>query len=201
MEAIVDMVEFLLQNGADINQRTKHDYTLIRLAIWYSKLHLVEVFAQNGANVNQILPDGTIALHIVLRWAINGNKKETVCILLENGGNIDIRDAYGFTLLHYSIMEENERMCESLLEFGADLDALNYWIYSLFELAIKIENRQIVQLLLKYGICLDVRNDDGNNLLEYCLEKKEKKRFDVFKMITFHGLNKFLLKSLIIEII
>ena len=75
--------------------------------------------------------------------------------------------------------------------WSADLDALNYWIYSLFELAIKKENHQIVQLLLKYGICLDVRNVDGNNLLEYCLKKKEKKRFDVYKMITFHGLNKF----------
>ena len=105
-----DMVEFLLQNGADINLRTKHDYTLIHLAIWYGKLHLVEVFAQNGANVDQMLPDGTIASHVVLRWAINGNKRETVLILLENGTKINCRDGAGFTLLHHSIMEGNERM-------------------------------------------------------------------------------------------
>ena len=85
-------------------------------------------------------------------------------------------------------MEGNERMCEILLEFGADLNALDYWKYSPFERAILIGNCQIVQLLLKYGICLDARNVDGNNALEYCLKKK--KRFDNFKRITLHVLNK-----------
>ena len=78
---------------------------------------------------------------------MNGDKKETVRILLENGAKINCRDAYGFTLLHHSIMEGNERMCEILLEFGADLNALDYWKYSPFERAILIGNCQIVQLL------------------------------------------------------
>ena len=133
-------------------------------------------------NVNQILPDGTIALHVVLRWAINGNKKETFRILLENGGNINYRDAYGFILLHHSIMAGNER----IVEFGADLYVSGYWNYSPLERAIRKDNRQIVQLLLKRGICLVARNVDGKNSLEHCLKKKDKKRLDIKRALCFY---------------
>ena len=72
-----------------------------------------------------------------------------------------------------------------LLEFGADLYASGYWNYSPLERAIQKGNCQIVQLLLKHGICLNTRNVERNIALEYCLKKKEKKRFENFKMITF----------------
>ena len=181
----ISLKELMLKNGSkEINP---NDPDFLNLAVQQNNKELVRCLLEKGCNINAQDEMQRSPIH----WATLFGNKDMVEFLLQNGADVNQRTKNGFTLLHHSIMEGKECMCEMLLEFGADLYALDYWNYSPLERAIQEGNPQIVKLLLKFGICLDARNvDDGNNALEYCLKKKEKKRFDNFKMMTFHGLNK-----------
>ena len=48
----VEIVKFLLRNGADINAKDKNGWNPLHRAIWFGKIEIVRVLIQNGAKIN-----------------------------------------------------------------------------------------------------------------------------------------------------
>ena len=64
-EGNVSAIEFLVQNGADVNQRNTEDGSnLLYISAENNHLPVVKFLIKHGANVNQTCKDGTSPLYI-----------------------------------------------------------------------------------------------------------------------------------------
>lgn len=70
----LDFVEFLIQNGINVNHIGEVGYTPILNAIPYRDHDLVKMLYQNGADINAIADDGAGALELVIE-STNRDKK------------------------------------------------------------------------------------------------------------------------------
>uniref|UniRef100_A0A674CDZ5 Ankyrin-2-like n=1 Tax=Salmo trutta TaxID=8032 RepID=A0A674CDZ5_SALTR len=61
------MVNFLLQNGASVNAKTKNGYTPLHQAAQQGNTHIINLLLQNGAKPNNITANGNTALAIARR--------------------------------------------------------------------------------------------------------------------------------------
>lgn len=67
-------------------------------------------------DLDQLNSEGTGALHI----AVDEDKEEIVKMLLNGGANVNLKDSWGMTPLHYACELQNTRLIQILLESGGD---------------------------------------------------------------------------------
>ena len=79
------MVEFLLQNGADVNVQTSLGYTPLHLVETHMDTKLAKLLIQNGALINAQDNNGNTILHYI---SVNNNI-EMARLLVENSANVD----------------------------------------------------------------------------------------------------------------
>ena len=73
-----EIVEILLENGADVNVKNRDNWTALMWASWNGYKEIVEILLENGADVNVKNRDNWTAL----MWASWNGYKEIVEILL-----------------------------------------------------------------------------------------------------------------------
>ncbi|MBN1505865.1 MAG: ankyrin repeat domain-containing protein [Sedimentisphaerales bacterium] len=89
------IVEFLVDNGADVNATDMNGETALHHASRKGDLEVVSLLLQQGASVNATNHKGQTALHLVA----SGKNWEIVGQLLSSGANAHIRDRYDNTVL------------------------------------------------------------------------------------------------------
>ena len=122
------LVNYLLKNGADINQRDKYQRTALHKAVSSYELkeediveeqkilQVVKVLVEKGANVNLTDDRNSAALNIAaLREHIS-----VVEYLLDNGAEINNKGENGNTALSYVVSDGNLELFELLIKRGAD---------------------------------------------------------------------------------
>lgn len=104
-----DIIQTLLDYGADIEAVDQSNRTTLELAIEAGQTETAKVLIQNGANRGEI-PD----LHSAI--FIGDNEKVESLI-----GNVDLEETYqDMTPLHYAISRKQTEIIETLLANGAD---------------------------------------------------------------------------------
>merc|ERR1712062_340302 len=88
-----DIVQILLDNGANIDYQDNLGRTALMLAAGNGHKDIVQILLDNGANINQQNNYGETAL---TRAALNG-KKDVVQFLLDRGANTRLKTKYGDT--------------------------------------------------------------------------------------------------------
>jgi len=91
----LDMVEWLLKNGAKINQAMKDGAGPLYFAAYRGHVDVLKCLLQNGAKVDEEKNNGSTPLHIA---AQKGHLKIVEC-LLQNGADINKANNRGFTPL------------------------------------------------------------------------------------------------------
>jgi ankyrin repeat protein len=115
-----ELVDLLLDNGANVNARTATDDngfgdSALILASQRGHLRTVEALLSRGARVNQVNRFGETALML----ASLAGHAEIVRVLLQNGANPNARDVDGATAL---IVAANDYdLAKTLVDSGADL--------------------------------------------------------------------------------
>src|SRR5690606_23904077 len=99
-----DMIELLLEHGADANARSIHrDY----------QRHVTAEGRPKSLDSGGFTP---------LLYAARENCVACVDVLLEHGADIDLPDPDGVSPLHVAVMNANWDLAKRLIDAGADLD-------------------------------------------------------------------------------
>ncbi|KAI9451529.1 ankyrin repeat-containing domain protein [Russula earlei] len=130
-EGEFDVVESLLEQGADVNARNEDFETPLELAAKKGELKVVR---------------GWTPLHDA---SLEGNF-EISKVLVDHGANVNARTIDHWTPLHLSAYNGNLEIAELLLERGADVHALTDEGRTAYELSLEDGSRNIADLLQKH---------------------------------------------------
>jgi ankyrin repeat protein len=120
-KVIYEMVELLIQKGADVNLPQTHSYkqTPLLLSIHYEVPKVMELLLDNGALCSGVDEEGKTPLIL----AAGMGRQQCFELLLNNGAGstINVRNLDGDTALHISVWAHGFRdIIEPLLNYGAD---------------------------------------------------------------------------------
>jgi hypothetical protein len=119
--SLEDRIKELLNNGADVNGRTRHGTSPLLTAIQRRDSKIVNLLLERGADVNQKDPDGWTPLMYALDFKGNMEIAEE---LLRRNAEVNARAANGDTALIIAVARSQglTRMVEQLLCRRADVN-------------------------------------------------------------------------------
>ncbi len=168
-------VEFLLDQGADINAKNHRGRTPIH-ALMRSKSDIVpilELMIARGADVTSCRSDGgaTLLHDAMSRHSCLGSSREEVLeILLEAGVDPHERvgrrnadaETRGTTALHFAVASGSLKCVERLVELGADVKAQGHHYHTPLHRA---STKEIAEFLISHGADPNARTLQGDTPL------------------------------------
>jgi ankyrin repeat protein len=120
-EGNVEVVQLMLERGADINSRDAHNRTPLQRAASSGKLDVARLLVDRGAEVEPPDRRGWTPLHSASRYG----HLEISRILVDHGANVNARQSRRSTPLGLSARSGHLGIVKLLLEHGADINARN----------------------------------------------------------------------------
>lgn len=105
-----DLVEFFIDNGADIDAKKDDGFNPLLEAVYNNDIKMVELLAAYGANLAYLDPNWNAIMH-----AVSQNSAEMVGVLTSLGADINQADGNYWTALHLAACNGNEEMVIALL--------------------------------------------------------------------------------------
>ena len=171
---VMDMVQLLLINGANVNANSGPGQPLHYAVGGYGYPEIVELLLAKGAHIDAVGPDGT-ALSLA---ACRGNLA-LVELLLSHHADPNIEDYKAQRPLHHAARRGNQEIAKALLEHGTEIDAMMLGGITPLIQAMKYYRLDMVKFLLDNGADPNVLTPEGT-----ALDKAEKeKRNDVIQLL------------------
>ena len=83
---------------------------------------------------------------------IKNNDLVGVIKAIENGADVNLKDEWGRTALHWAVEKENLEMVKYLVENGADANLLDIKGRTAFTFAVEKGNLEMVKLFIEKGL-------------------------------------------------
>ena len=158
------LLQILLEQGANINQKDWEGSTPLHRAIKMGQDITVKELIMLGANLNLQDKKGQTPLLVAVHRGSEGIVKE----LILHGANVNLKDDIGISPLHWCFIYRYYNLAKSLLDNKADMNLIgrNTNQTLIFEL---IHNQKVdgVKLLVEHGVDLHQKSQDGKSVLEY----------------------------------
>ena len=142
----MEIIELLLENGADVNATGKYQLTPLIAAVKNPDIHIVKMLLEHDAEIGS-------ALHIAVAFAHCDDFK-TLKYLLDNGANVNKKSYCGQTPLHWgaSSLETEIESVNLLIDHGADINAQDDYYVTPAHCAASYCNKiEIMKRLLELG--------------------------------------------------
>lgn len=178
----VDVVKYLIDQGADINSSSYAKLTSLHFAVHsYSepdkKKEVVALLLSRRPELANMQNDRGIT---PLMWAAN-DLEETIQILIDHGADVNARDFNGYSSLHAWTCWWPEDKTEFLIQQGANVNARDKNGRTSLHIAA-IEGREDrVWLLLKYGSDINAKDNLGYTPLDLAIRFNHNTLVDFFK--------------------
>ena len=102
-----EMLELLLEKGADINEVSEdRGYSPVMDAVWRKNYEIAKLLIDHGADLSTMSSDGQSILVLAVG---NGNSK-IVKLLLNSGADPDVKDSMGMSARDYASLFKNEEL-------------------------------------------------------------------------------------------
>ena len=163
-----DVVQLLVQRGADVNCMADWGMTPLYIAALNGRDKVVGILLVQNANVNSGDTFGRTALH---RAAGEGHEK-VVKKLLEQRADVDTPDASGMTPLHFATLGTQQDVAEILLLHGATVNRQDQSGKTPLHWACELGHAKVVELLLEKNANAGTQDKQGKTPLNYAEEKK-----------------------------
>ena len=153
----LNVMEYLMKQGADINRKNHEGNTPLHLAVSNRKRNTVALLLKKGADVNARNNSGESPLHHSIWSSVMIEK------LLDVGADINARDNFGDTPLNHAVESECIKGAEKLIASGADLGAKGF--YGQTALHKACNSQELITLLLNSGADTEDVDDFGNTVI------------------------------------
>ncbi len=175
-----DMIKLLLEKNKNsigvsiLELKDLHDFHPLLYCIKYNNYESLNYFISNGANTSYLdnRSNNLIQQIFYYNYHIEQKNKNNLLkkLISDKKININHKNKYGLTVLHYSVYHNNYELTELLLENGADPNSNETEKKSspIF-FAIDKSDIQSVELLLKYKTDVNIQDGHGETVLHYCV--------------------------------
>lgn len=159
----IEVVRTLLDQGANINIKTKSGTTPLMMAAMKGHVAIVNLLIDNGALINTKNKFGVTAL----MYAALENRKDVVGILLDRGAKVNLTSKKGKTALMFALKRQNREIADMIKKteavFKSELSGDGF--HSNLIAAVSSGHIPSVRRLINKGIDINERDEDGNTAL------------------------------------
>jgi ankyrin repeat protein len=163
-------LKILIANGADVNTKYRGGETLLKSAAKTGKTEAIKLLLDGGADINEN-DNGPTALHAMLNMR-NSNynqyrlSKDTAELLLARGADVNLKDKFGWTPLHFAAESADVNIIELLLDKGAEVNAKDDEAgFTALHHAVRLGKRNVAELLITRGADVNVKDKQGHTPL------------------------------------
>ncbi|KAN0128641.1 hypothetical protein V8E53_013560 [Lactarius tabidus] len=170
-EGHIQVVQYLLRLGVDVNVRNSGNDTPLLLASAKGHLDVIQCLLEHGADVD-LLDEFH---HTPLISAANYGQFDAVRILLEHNADVNSQDNRGRTPLHgvmtgYSFKADRPQIVRLLLKHGANPNARDHELTTPLHLvSLRPDLLDVLRVLLEHGVDLDAEDKDGKTPVQLSL--------------------------------
>ena len=164
----LEMLRFLLKNGASVDARRKGVETPLHLAVFLGRANVVNVLLAHGADIHARGNFGQRPIHLA---AFPQGYPEIITILLAHGASINERQDNRATPLHQAAMIRNMEVVRLLLEKGADVRLADANGATALHYAAQSGNGEAASLLLDHGADANALDFDNHTPLWLALHQ------------------------------
>jgi len=169
-----EIVEFLIQHGADVNAKDQwgRGYTPLQRAAIRGKPELVKLLLEAGADISFKNNKGQTALHVSLDirnsdYPQYQQSKDAVELLLSKGPDVNLKDKDGRTPLHLAVESVDADIVKLLLDKGADVNTKDDESgFTALHHAARFGNRNTAELLIARGADINAKDKQGHTPLQ-----------------------------------
>lgn len=166
----LDVVRFLVENGADINAKNSYHSTPLYLAVIRKHQEAAKYLIQQGADINL----SGYGLRTPLQMALKKKQHDLAMLLIENGAEINARSYWGWSALHYALYYHDIEMAKTLIRAGADVNAATVAKWTPLHYCAYNGYTDVAAMLLERGADRQAKVNDGRTPLMMAQQRNMK---------------------------
>lgn len=166
-----NIIEILLNRGADINLQNIHGYSAFMLAVIFNPsntINTLQTLLNAGADIELRDSEGNTSLQLAVRF----EKEDLIMFLIENGeADINSQNNVGDTPLITATYSGFILIVQTLLTQGANINLQNHHMQTPLHVALEYERALIANYLCgNINLEIDIRDIEGKTPLMYACE-------------------------------
>lgn len=167
-EGRTNVARFLIQKGADVNSKTNNGFTPLDAALTNKSAgETVALLKEKGAvskfGLDYLTPKHQHTYDPSLDLggpAVIGDLRE-IKKRIAKGANVDYKDSFGMTALHYASDHHHIKIVKFLISHGADVNARQWEGRTPLNYATANGDMKISKLLIRSGADVNIPNSNG----------------------------------------
>lgn len=162
----VKMADYLIEEGVNINYRSKDGLTPLHDLIMSSRRDIAKYIIKQGADINAVDNIGISPL----MYAIKIEPLTFIEFLIKNGANVNIKSSDRTTALHRAILRNDIEIVKLLIDADADVNAQDIRKNTPLHQAAIDGRYEIVKLLIESGADVNIENSTGKTPLSAAMK-------------------------------
>ena len=210
-KAAVNVVDFIIQTGADLNKKNFLGNTALHAAVEADYTDAAALLIKYGADpflannqgkapavlafdrgieftsrliTTQSLEKTDLSGNTPILLASQWDYPEIVSYLIDQGADINTHNNEGFTPIHFAVKNNSIKVCQVLANNGASINARDSYGNTPLHTAIAWESAQAAKFLLLLGANVHLRNLSGNTPLHTAVLQRDQ---NSVKMLIEYG--------------
>ncbi|MBO4349338.1 MAG: ankyrin repeat domain-containing protein [Proteobacteria bacterium] len=163
-ECNIDIVSYLIKNGADVSSRIGNGETILMYATDHCNEKLIKQLINKGADVNAKDNSGKSALMYAV---VKPCDEKLVKLLIAKGADVNAKDNDGTSVLMHAAERGGQEVIKLLIAKGADINDKDNDGTSVLAYGAAECNENLIKQLIAKGADVNAKDNKGKSVLMY----------------------------------